>query len=251
MKINKKYLILPIIAALLQFTSCDKDSDTDLTIDSNGFLTNKITKITWKGVFSSGTETETYKLSYNTDNQIVEGFGSYKYSNDSIYVYDMDNESDGIFVINNNRAQSFIRSNKKQIVYNYQNGFLTSFSSNASNYSFSIQDKTLQKYTVEDSDIKTEYIFEYNGQKNNLNVDLLPLCGIFEFHYEYAAYLGIAGNRFEFLPSKITETTSFDNQKTTSTISFDYKTSGQYISEITITIDGEGGSYKEIYSIEY
>ncbi len=232
---------------LFAITACEKD-EQETTI--SGILPNKITQITWNGVFDSGTESETYNFKYDNES-ITSGFGYFTYQNNSVVVNDLDNEPEGTFIIEDAKAISFKLNNGKTTEYNYQNGYLTSFSSNGSQYKFTMQDGKLTKYTIKNDNVDTEYSFEYNGQKNNLNIDLFTLADIFEYHYEYASRLGLIGNRFEYLPTKITETTVFNNQTTSSTISFEYKMLGQYISQIIISTQEQSTSFKEIYSIEY
>lgn len=84
----------------------------------------------------------------------------------------------------------------------------------------------------EDDDIK-EYCFEYSEIKNNLNIDIFYLIGRESLNWSYyrmdievASLFGLFGNRYKYLPSRVTQ-----DEGMTYT-SYLYSFDGEYISKI-------------------
>lgn len=227
----KKLLFL--FAALAFATACSNDDKEEQNPNHENtgvkILAKKIKKVMY---YEDGDNTpHTYEFKYDETGRIK----SYSFQDDKAdFIYD-DNYLAKV-------ETSYIEGSKVSITENFRFD-----GGNLAEYSYI--DNT-------DKDYHGSIHFTYAYQLNNLNIDVFYFFDYFDSYMASALLFGLTGKRSCNLPGSMTFTEpewddNEDNIVGTETYTYklDYKMTGEYISEITIT--DEDGEIIEIYKIEY
>lgn len=260
----KKLLFL--FAALAFATACSNDDKEEQNPNHENtgvkILAKKIKKVMY---YEDGDNTpHTYEFKYDETGRIKScGTENYTYSDNSITVKNEKEKEEYVFTLENGHIKSYsFQDDKADFIYddNYLAKVETSYIEGSKvTENFRFDGGNLAEYSYIDNTDKDDHgsiHFTYAYQLNNLNIDVFYFFDYFDSYMASALLFGLTGKRSCNLPGSMTFTEpewddNEDNIVGTETYTYklDYKMTGEYISEITIT--DEDGEIIEIYKIEY